>query len=125
MGGGGGAASKTEIHSNQISDIIIFYTPIFFSYRSQTSINELDKDDELKYALFPGFQQRDRQPLPAILPPHDDIFQDADESQPLTSESQQNTPQHVGTQMMVTPAVSDFMKKKINKNNNIRSLPLG
>lgn len=73
----------------------------------QTSINELDKDDDVKYALFPGFQQRDRQPLPAILPPHDDIFQDADESQPLTSDSQQNTPQHMANQMMVTPAVSD------------------
>lgn len=75
----------------------------------QTSINELDRDDDMKYGLFPGFQQRDRQPLPAILPPHDDIFQDADESQPLTSESQQNTPQHTGNQMMVTPAVSHFI----------------
>lgn len=75
----------------------------------QTSINELDKDGDVKYALFPGFQQRDRQPLPAILPPHDDIFLDADESQPLTSESQQNTPQHVANQMMVTPAVSNVL----------------
>lgn len=84
----------------------------------QTSINELDKDDDVKYALFPGFQQRDRQPLPAILPPHDDIFQDADESQPLTSESQQNTPQHMANQMMVTPAVSGAF----NNNSYISSL---
>lgn len=69
----------------------------------------MDKDDDVNNALFPGFQQRDRQPLPAILPPHDDIFQDADESQPLTSDSQQNTPQHVANPMMVTPAVSDAL----------------
>lgn len=74
----------------------------------QTSINELDRDDEQpSFGLFPGFQQRDRQPLPAILPPHDDVYQDADESQPLTSESQQDTPQHMANQMMVTPAVSE------------------
>lgn len=82
----------------------------YFEYILQPSINELDRDDDVKYALFPGFQQRDRQPLPAILPPHDDIFQDADESQPLTSDSQQNTPQHMANQMMVTPAVSDVYR---------------
>lgn len=58
-------------------------------------------------SLFPGYQQRDRQPLPAILPPHDDVYQNADESQPLTtSDSQSNSPQHMANQMMVTPAVS-------------------
>lgn len=66
------------------------------------------------YALFPGYQQRDRKQLPAILPPHDDIYQDADESQPLTSESQQNTPQHMANQMMVTPAVSDALNFQFN-----------
>lgn len=75
----------------------------------QTSINEVDKDEDHHYALFPGFQQRDRQPLPAILPPQDDVYQDADESQPLTSESQQDTPQHMANQMMVTPAVSKLI----------------
>lgn len=76
----------------------------------QASINEFDGYDELaSQALFPGFQQRDRQPLPAILPPQDDVYQDADESQPLTSESQQDTPQHMANQMMVTPAVSKLL----------------
>lgn len=75
----------------------------------QTSINEVDRNDDQPYAIFPGFQQRDRQPLPVILPPHDDIYQDADESQPLTSDSQQDTPQHMANQMMVTPAVSEFI----------------
>ncbi|XP_055322831.1 uncharacterized protein LOC129578379 isoform X2 [Sitodiplosis mosellana] len=80
----------------------------------QTSINELDRDDEqASFALFPGFQQRDRQPLPAILPPHDDVYQDADESQPLTSESQQDTPQHMANQMMVTPAQVAELRRQI------------
>lgn len=71
-------------------------------------MNDEDQEEVPPYALFPGYQQRDRQPLPAILPPHDDIYQDADESQPLTSESQQETPTHIPNQMMVTPAVSAF-----------------
>lgn len=78
----------------------------------QTSINEVDRNDEQSpYAIFPGFQQRDRQPLPVILPPADlnDVYQDADESQPLTSDSQQDTPQHMANQMMVTPAVSELI----------------
>ncbi|XP_031633117.1 potassium voltage-gated channel protein Shab isoform X2 [Contarinia nasturtii] len=80
----------------------------------QTSINELDGYDELTtQALFPGFQQRDRQPLPAILPPQDDVYQDADESQPLTSESQQDTPQHMANQMMVTPAQVAELRRQI------------
>lgn len=76
----------------------------------QTSLQEVDRDEDQQYGLFPGYQQRDRQPLPAILPPQDiDIYQDADESQPLTSESQQDTPQHVNNQMRATPAVSELI----------------
>lgn len=74
----------------------------------QQSMDDEDQEEVPPYALFPGYQQRDRQPLPAILPPHDDIYLDADESQPLTTESQQETPTHMPNQMMVTPAVSAF-----------------
>lgn len=104
---------STDKRKEKLMILIHFYNFFFFwniklKKILQQSLNDEDLEEVPPYALFPGYQQRDRQPLPAILPPHDDIYQDADESQPLTSESQQETPTHIPNQMMVTPAVSAF-----------------
>lgn len=76
---------------------------------SQESLQEKQEPEMSSYPpLYPGFQERDHSELQAVLAAHNNEhnYQDADERQPLTSESQQDTPQHMVNQMMVTPAVS-------------------
>lgn len=57
----------------------------------------------------PRRHQHDLRPMKALSPADDDEGENADENQLLTSDSQQDTPTHMGNQMMVTPAVSDFI----------------
>lgn len=55
----------------------------------------------------PKRQPQELRPLKALSPTDDDMYENADENQLLTSDSQQDTPTHMANQMMVTPAVSD------------------
>lgn len=48
--------------------------------------------------------------MKALSPADDDDFENADENQLLTSDSQQDTPTHMANQMMVTPAVSNAIQ---------------
>lgn len=56
----------------------------------------------------PSSTQLKRQQSAMLMSPPtgDDQYENGDESQPLTSQSQQDTPTHKTNQMMVTPAVS-------------------
>lgn len=58
----------------------------------------------------PKQQQQELRPLKALSPTDDDIYDNADENQLLTSDSQQDTPTHMANQMMVTPAVSNAIR---------------
>lgn len=49
---------------------------------------------------------QEMRPMKTHSPTDDDMGEDADENQLLTSDSQQDTPTHMANQMMVTPAVS-------------------
>lgn len=65
----------------------------------------LPEPEEVPPYSFPGYQ-RNANELINTSPVADDVYHENDESQPLTSESQQDTPTHMGNQMMVTRAVS-------------------
>lgn len=81
---------------------------------SQGSLQEQQEEETPSYSiLFPGFQQRSTAQVETMLAAHHRKLQEqedalAEESQPLTSDSQQETPQHLVNQMMAMPAVSLF-----------------
>lgn len=58
----------------------------------------------------PRQQQQELRPLKALSPTDDDMYENADENQLLTSDSQQDTPTHMANRMMVTPAVSSAIQ---------------
>lgn len=76
---------------------------------SQGSLREQQEEETPSYSiLFPGFQQRSTAQVESMLAAHHRKLQEqeAEESQPLESDSQQETPQHLVNQMMAMPAVS-------------------
>lgn len=66
----------------------------------------LPEPEEVPPYSFPGYQRDPGELINTMSPMTDDVYQNNDESQPLTSESQQDTPTHVSNQMMATRAVS-------------------
>lgn len=65
-----------------------------------------DPDEVPPYS--PATQLR-KQQTAMLMSPADDQYDNGDENQPLTSQSQQDTPTHKTNQMMVTPAVRCFV----------------
>lgn len=63
--------------------------------------------------------QQELRPLKALSPTDDDVYENADENQLLTSDSQQDTPTHMANQMMVTPAVSNAISFTLTHKNEL------